>query len=441
MELEKEIAWKITPDEKHRQMVEKVVSDLMKRIRTTITDYEIPLEPRLVGSVAKDTYLPYPDIDIFIMFPPFIERKDLEKIGLDIGKKVLNGEQRYAEHPYIHGQIGGFEVDLVPCYKVLDPCNIKSAVDRTPFHTEFIKKHLKEEQKVEVRLLKQFMKGIGVYGAEAKIQGFSGYLVELLILKYSTFISTIHAASSWKFGETLWLENRSESQFKDPLIFYDPVDPFRNVASPVSVDSFARFIYASREYIARKSERFFFPRKRKQWKIKEIRKCIEKRGTSILVVAFNRPEIVDDDLYPQIRKTEEGIANLLREHDFVIIDKNSCANKRILIAFELESINLPFAKRHSGPPMWIDHSKRFLERWRGGRGFSEPFIDGGRLVVIAKREYCHALSLIEEKIKCTSLGKDFRELPFRTYSGKMVFRREFKGILTMLLDKRMPWEI
>jgi tRNA nucleotidyltransferase (CCA-adding enzyme) len=45
----------------------------------------------------------------------------------------------------------------------------------------------------EVRLLKKFMKGTGVYGAEIKIGGFSGYLCELLILKYRSFAQTIEA--------------------------------------------------------------------------------------------------------------------------------------------------------------------------------------------------------------------------------------------------------
>ncbi|MBC7108752.1 MAG: CCA tRNA nucleotidyltransferase [Methanomassiliicoccales archaeon] len=441
MRLEEEILKRITPDGEHRRFVDRVVSNLMKKVEKEISRLNLPLEARLVGSVAKDTYLPNPDIDIFVMFPPSVNRRELETIGLDIGRRVLGGEERYAEHPYIHGNYEGLDVDLVPCYKIENPSNIKSAVDRTPFHTEFIKKNLADHQKPEVRLLKQFMKGTGVYGAEAKIQGFSGYLVELLILRYGDFLSTVKSASEWKRGETLWLERRGDIKFNDPLIFYDPVDLTRNVASPVSIDSFSRFIYACSSYLREKDERFFFPRKREDWKIKKIREYFKKRETAVVIVRFDRPNIVDDDLYPQIRKTEESVANLLKSHDFIVIDRASRVDRHVLIAFELQSSKLPIAKRHEGPPMWIDHSKRFLEKWKGGKGLSEPFIDQGKLVVIAKREYTDAAELLRERIKTASLGKDFKGMGFDVVSGKTVFRKDYRKIMTDLLDKRMPWEI
>jgi tRNA adenylyltransferase (EC 2.7.7.25) len=47
--------------------------------------------------------------------------------------------------------------------------------------------NLHREQKDEVRLLKKFMKGIGVYGAEIKVKGFSGYVAELLVYFYDSF--------------------------------------------------------------------------------------------------------------------------------------------------------------------------------------------------------------------------------------------------------------
>ncbi|MDH7508404.1 MAG: CCA tRNA nucleotidyltransferase [Methanomassiliicoccales archaeon] len=441
MMLEEEILKRITPDTEHRRFVDRVVSDLMKKVEKEISRFNFPLEARLVGSVAKDTYLPRPDIDIFVMFPPSVDRDELETIGLDIGRRVLGGEERYAEHPYIHGKYRGLDVDLVPCYRIENPSKIKSAVDRTPFHTEFIKKKITEHQKPEVRLLKQFMKGIGVYGAEAKIQGFSGYLVELLVLRYGDFLSVVKSASQWKYGERLWLERPGDTKFDDPLIFYDPVDLSRNVASPVSINSFSRFIYACASYLKEKNERFFFPKKREDWKIKRIRECFKKRETAPVIVRFDRPDIIDDDLYPQIRKTEESISNLLKNHDFTVVDRVSRADRYVLIAFEIESLKLPTAKRHEGPPMWIEHSKRFLEKWKGKTGLSEPFIDQGKLVVIARREYTDAAQLLRDRIKTTSLGKDLKQVKFDVISGKAVFRKEYRKIMTDILDKRMPWEI
>ncbi|MBM4237284.1 MAG: CCA tRNA nucleotidyltransferase, partial [Euryarchaeota archaeon] len=372
MAMRSEILKRITPDRTHRARVNRVVSDLIRTVREEVARRGMDLEVRLVGSVAKDTYLRNPDVDLFIMFPTSVPREELESIGLDIGRKVLGGEERYAEHPYVHGRCDGLEVDLVPCYKVDSPMELKSAVDRTPFHTELMKSRLSKRQRLEVRLLKQFMKGVGVYGAEARTQGFSGYLAELLVLRYSDFRSVLESASEWRCGETLWLEERGEVVFDTPLVFYDPVDPKRNVSSALSLDSLALFIQACKEFLMKEDERFFFPKRKKKWDVERIRKEFGRRGTSVVVVSFLRPRIVDDDLYPQIRKTQEGLAALLEKNDFVIVDASYSVGGEVQIAFELQADKLPAGRRHRGPPVWIDHSEKFLERWVG-RGLSEPY--------------------------------------------------------------------
>ena len=107
------------------------------------------IEPLLVGSVAKDTYLKEPDLDVFMLFDPATPRDDLKRMGLDIGRRVLpDGEERYAEHPYIHGFFEGLEVDLVPCYRIVDGSQKMSAVDRTPFHTRYVSENMEPGQRV-----------------------------------------------------------------------------------------------------------------------------------------------------------------------------------------------------------------------------------------------------------------------------------------------------
>ncbi len=97
------------------------------------------------------------------------------------------------------GFIEGFDVDFVPCYTIKNAEELKSAVDRTILHTEYVKKNLKPEQRNEVLLLKKFMESIHTYGAEFKVGGFSGYLCELLIINYGTFIEVLEAASEkWR---------------------------------------------------------------------------------------------------------------------------------------------------------------------------------------------------------------------------------------------------
>ncbi|NIS30872.1 MAG: tRNA CCA-pyrophosphorylase, partial [Actinobacteria bacterium] len=55
--------------------------------------------------------------------------------------------------------------------------------DRTPFHAAYVEGRLNDELAAEVRVLKQLLEGIGVYGSDLKTRGFSGYLTELLVLE------------------------------------------------------------------------------------------------------------------------------------------------------------------------------------------------------------------------------------------------------------------
>ena len=55
-----------------------------------------------------------------------------------MAKESDSFEERYAEHPYVNAIFDGFEVDLVPAFGVESAASIKSAVDRTPFHNNYI---------------------------------------------------------------------------------------------------------------------------------------------------------------------------------------------------------------------------------------------------------------------------------------------------------------
>jgi tRNA nucleotidyltransferase (CCA-adding enzyme) len=442
MSLEQEVLRIIQPSPQRRGEIEASVKDLLERVEKTAKRSSLGLQVMLVGSVAKDTFLNEPDIDVFVLFPEDVPKAKLEEIGLALGRQVLGeGEERYAEHPYIHGTWKGLEVDLVPCYAITDTCELMSAVDRTPFHTRYVQSHLKQEQKAEVRLLKQFAKGIGVYGAEAKVQGFSGYLLELLVIKYGSFREVLEAVSHWKFGTAVDIEGQRTKRFDDPLVFYDPVDPSRNVASALSVDRFALLIYAAKEYLRGPAERFFFPRRREPLELDTIRKIMNERGTEMLVVGMDRPALIDDNLYPQVRKTLDGLVALLTGSDFRVLDRAYHISDRIWMAVEMERATLPNARRHHGPPAWIENAEAFLEKWRS-KGLGEPFLENGHWVVITQREYPNAGDLVAAKLSSTALGSDLKDLKgLEAEAGPSAIKESNRGVLSSLLDKRKNWEI
>ncbi|MDH5787361.1 MAG: nucleotidyltransferase domain-containing protein, partial [Candidatus Bathyarchaeota archaeon] len=192
---------RVTPKKMERVRIEALAKKLEKKISSASKALDVKSVVRVEGSVAKDTWLSgEPDIDIFMRVPATIPRKSFGDVCLKIARKATRGSEqieRFAEHPYLEAMVDDVRVNVVPCYDA-ERGEWLSATDRTPFHTDYIKKHLDDQARDEVRLLKKFMNGIGVYGAEIKIGGFSGYLCELLILHYESFIKTLKAFAHHK---------------------------------------------------------------------------------------------------------------------------------------------------------------------------------------------------------------------------------------------------
>ncbi len=379
-----------------------------------------------------------PDIDLFVLFPETVERKDLERIGLKIGKEVLGGETRYAEHPYTHGKMGGFEVDLVPCYAVPDASRIRSAVDRTPFHTRFVLDNLDQRKREQVLLLKQFMKGVGVYGAEARVQGFSGYLTELLVIKFGDLAGVLQAASGWRTGMIMDMNSVKRSGGGAPLTFWDPVDPKRNVSSALSLDQLCLFVHAAREYLRAPDERFFFPRARQLMDLETIEATFRTRGTSPFVVVLDRPDLVDDNLYPQVQKSQQGLRKLLEMNDFQVLDMRYDVQKDVRLVFELVSTELPPARLHQGPPACHENADEFVNKWRMS-GLGQPFMLDGKWMVYVRREHRDPSTLVVAKGREASLGNDLRELDgLRCSSGNKVYKGNNRRVLTPFWIKERP---
>ena len=151
--------------------------------RLVETASRLGARPMVCGSIEKGTWLTEKsEVDLFLLFNPSVSRSALEKDGLELAKRIIKAMKgkyviAYAEHPYLRGKIGRYDVDLVPCYDIADPERIKSAVDRTPHHVRFVNANLKNPD--DVRLLKQLCKANGCYGADLKTEGFSGYICEL----------------------------------------------------------------------------------------------------------------------------------------------------------------------------------------------------------------------------------------------------------------------
>ena len=210
-----EVLKKVNPRDDDRKKIQDLARKLMKKIEKAAKEKSVKTEVRIEGSIAKNTWLrDHPEIDFFMQVPTSVSKSEFETVLLQIAKKALEEYmqiERFAEHPYIEAVVDGVWVNVVPCYKV-KAGKWLSATDRTPFHTDYLKPLLNEKLSQEVRLLKQFMKGIEIYGAEIKVGGFSGYLCELLVINYGSFTKALQAAADWKEKTIIDKEKHTKHQ-------------------------------------------------------------------------------------------------------------------------------------------------------------------------------------------------------------------------------------
>ncbi len=370
----------------------------------------------IAGSLPRDTWLVEKnEFDIFLVFPKNINNKKLESLGLQIGKKTItkaNGKWRtdYAQHPYIVGSFGKVDVDVVPCCKIEVGEKIISAVDRTPLHVEYLNENLPKNLSDDVRLFKQLLKANYLYGADAKTEGFSGYLCELLVIIYGSLINLLKSIINWGPKEIFDIENywnkndykNLKKRFKDDiLIVIDPVDKERNVAAPVSAKTFYKLKKTAREFIENPSENCFTKKKTKPLTKKEFKKCLKKRGTDVLCLAFKTPQVVPDILWPQLRKTKKRIESILKENEFVVLRSECWSDERktSVILVEMQVNKLPIIDKKIGP--WVfdeKNAKNFIEKHRKS-AMTGPFIEESMWMVEVNRRFLTAKEKLIDSLK------------------------------------------
>jgi tRNA nucleotidyltransferase (CCA-adding enzyme) len=440
------VAKKITPTTEEKKQIQDIIKSLKKQVMSEIKKTKIPITIELAGSIAKDTFIRISvDIDLFLLFPPTVPRKVLEKEGLFIGRAILEQQEEcFAEHPYVRGMFKGYKTELVPCYKIETASQKLSAVDRTPLHTQYIKAHLKESQKKDVRLFKQFLKGIGCYGAEAEIEGFSGYLCEIMVLKYGTFQQLIEQVQQWKYGMKLAIEEGVYPDFSNPLSFIDPVDSERNVASAVSNEKFNLLIQACQEYKKNPRLTFFFPNALQPWSVQEIKK--EIRTKDYIGVRFPKPEIIPENLYPQIRKAVRVIRELCEQYGFTVVNATFAVEKKnVYIILQPKARIISKTVLHTGPPVALKkNADEFLKKWLGNpRTIKKPYEENKRLYVEIEREFTDIRQLLEDQVRRLSLGKNIdldilKDLTVVDIDDLLI--EDLRLFWTSYLDQRMSWE-
>ncbi|NHN63356.1 MULTISPECIES: CCA tRNA nucleotidyltransferase [Haloarcula] len=401
-----------SPTDDERAQLQRVADAVMADAEAAIADLPVEAEVVQVGSTARGTWTAGDrDVDVFVCFPPSIDRETLEEYGLAVGHDVLpDGREEYAEHPYVVGEREGYAVDLVPCYAVEDATEIQSAVDRTPFHTRYLQERLDDNSAAEVRVAKQFLKGIGVYGSDLRTRGFSGYLTELLVLEFGGFRAFLEAVADWHPPVRLDPDDHGSETFDDPLVVIDPTDPERNVAAVLSETNVATLQHYARDLLAEPRVSLFTEDDPCPFEAADVEAAVSQRGTTPVALRFAAPDVVDDQLWPQLRKSLDGLCSELDRRGFEVLrsaafveddsgepetlDTETRGRDAVLL-LEFAVAEQPAVERHEGPPVHVrEHASGFFQKYDDNSEVAGPFIDGDRYVVERQRAFTTATGFL-----------------------------------------------
>ncbi len=427
-EIEKKVLEKIKPRREEYELLMKAYRKIESTIYKILEKHGVKAEVTLQGSVAHDTWLSGErDLDVFVLFPKEWSIEELRSRGfsilLEAAEEIGNYSIRYAEHPYVRVILDNVQADLVPAFKLNSPKEVRTAVDRTPFHTKYVNEHLDEELRDHVRLFKRFLKGLGIYGAEVKVKGFSGYLSELLIIKYGGFHDVISRAAEWKapvfidmIGDPGIFRVLRKKYPESVMYVPDPVDPARNVAAAVSLYSLATLVIASKCYRVNPCIEYYYP---STSSLEIDFSFIDNR--CIVLVTLESSEfskLPPDVLWGELHRVTDRAVKLAERFEFNVMDwSNWTDEERIaVIGLEVDECSKEYPKLYQGPPYYS--SKRVLDFiskhvFKGSIG---PWIRrDGLLLALGSRKYVSIRDLLIDRTWEYLVAPHFRGLTPRVY--------------------------
>ncbi|HYY86961.1 MAG TPA: CCA tRNA nucleotidyltransferase [Nitrososphaeraceae archaeon] len=386
------------PSKPKQVKLEKISKEIQKEI-ANFKDNRIS-RVLVGGSFAKGTWLESDtDIDFFVMIEPSVERNEFEELGKSIGYHALRKYKpylRYSEHPYVEGKVDGTRVNIVPCYRV-EKSKWKSAADRSPFHTDFMQDKLNDNLKSQVRVLKKFLKAVGIYGSQIAVSGFSGYVTEVLVLKYGSFEGVLKLFSEFEPNHIISLyppDEKIVEKFASPIIIIDPIDSNRNLGAAISADCVAKFALASRQFLKNPSIEFM----RKSGKLKP--KIIKQIESNLLIIEFKIQKRSPDILWGQLKRKLTSISKMLSNSRFEIIKKYCYTDedKHAVFIFIFEYANLPKITVNRGPEVYLKSETDAYIKKRGDKSIM-MWTDGMRIQSIEETKSISIKQYANEIIK------------------------------------------
>jgi tRNA nucleotidyltransferase (CCA-adding enzyme) len=360
------------PTPKEQETMKELADYSLQLVKEQAAKFPDVVGVEIGGSYAKGTWLQGEvDLDIFIKLKNDTDEKTFESVGKKVGFDALKKFKpyvRYSDHPYVEASVKGTLVNVVPCYDV-EAGQWKSAADRSSFHTKFILQSLDQAKKDEVRLLKKFLTAMDIYGAEIAKEGFGGYVAEVLVLHYGSFLGALEAASNFVPNQII---GNPTKKFETPLVIIDPVDSNRNLGTAISAESVGKFVLSARSFLKKPSLSFFKPKP-----LHPNRKNLD----NTIIIKFNYKPRSPDIIWGQVKRATTAISGQLELAGFDVLRKSSVTDEKSEAAmiFLLRSPKIEkfmvkngpevlrkkesesfIAKNHKNKLLWVNESGKIL---------------------------------------------------------------------------------
>lgn len=358
-----EITKTLTPSKQVHQLLQQTIDEINKQLSL----HNLDAKATLGGSVAKDTFLASDhDIDVFVRFAyEKYEHQDLSEL-LAQPMKAFSAARIHGSRDYFQFTQNNLDFEVVPVLHISSPTQAKNITDVSPLHVQYVQQS--DVDTDQIRLLKQFMKANNLYGAESYIRGFSGHVVDLLVIEYQTFYKVLQAVTRWQAPVIIDTEKHHQNPLfaiekskHGPLILVDPIQPYRNAAAALEQEKLDDFISLAQAFIRSPNADYFIS---EEFDETQIRKEIQKYPAWVLLSVRHPSDDKKDVAGARVRKTYERVVDELTRFGFAPVESGweFMYQHTSFLWFGFEDVSLDEIEIRQGPPITQEeHSQRFIQ--------------------------------------------------------------------------------
>ncbi|MEA3514124.1 MAG: CCA tRNA nucleotidyltransferase [Nanoarchaeota archaeon] len=407
------------PSKTETSEVWAIVNEFISKVKKRRKDLGIKVEIMLGGSVAKGTFLKDRfDSDVFFRF----SRSYADDKLSDMLEKILQPFRRnnltriHGSRDYFQLEYKSVDFELVPVYKITDPSKAVNVTDASPLHVNWVKSQLIEKPDIrdDIILAKMFCKAQGIYGAESYIKGFSGHVLDVLVIHFGGFIKFLENVSKWKANVKIDVMGHgvvlNQAKTCSPVILIDPVQPERNAAAALSIEKYNRFKEAARGFLKAPSEEWFAKKKLSMDDLED------KAGNNNLIIIKVWPQEGKNDIIGcKIMKSFDLIKKRFILNDFDVLESgwNWPLKKDALFWFIIKNEKLDRYKNWIGPPLSAtEHVSAFK------RMHSSTFEEKGRICARIVRKFLKPEVLAEFVIKDDCVKQKVKRIKLKSVKLK-----------------------